>query len=129
MILDMLAHLAWPLFLALPLLAAGAVLTVWGAKRGWRGLHGAVHGDSAQLVPFMQGFRAAVIGLALIGVAIAWVWQIPWLLVLSLATAGGETLETSLILFALRHGARLEIGRPRVRTSGPPSHATSLGLV
>jgi hypothetical protein len=35
--------------------------------------------------------------------------------VLSIAIAAGETMETSLILFALRHGAHLEYGRPRAR--------------
>jgi hypothetical protein len=54
-----------------------------------------------------------MIGLALVGIGIAWIGHLPWLLVLSLATGGGETLETSLILFALRHGAGLEIGRHR----------------
>jgi hypothetical protein len=93
----------------------GAALAVWGGKRGLKGLLRAVRGDSAYLVPFMEGFRATIIGLALVGLGIAWVWHLPWLLVLSLTTAAGETLETSLILFALRHGASLKIGRPRVR--------------
>jgi hypothetical protein len=100
---------------ALPLMAVGAVYAVRGARRGWRGLRGAVHGDASQLVPLMEGFRTCIIGLALVGISAAWIWQRPVLLLLSIAIAAGETMETSLILFALRHGAHLEYGRPRAR--------------
>lgn len=115
MAMDTLVHLSWRLCLALPLMALGAIFAVWGAKRGLRGLLGAVRGDSTQLVAFMEGFRATIIGLALAGIGVAWIWHLSLLLVLSLAIGCGETLETSLILFALRHGAHLELGRPRVR--------------
>jgi hypothetical protein len=118
MTLEMLAHLAWRWYLAIPLMALGVALAIWGANRGVKGLRGAIRGDSAQLVPFMEGFRAFAIGLALAGIGAAWAWHLTWLLVLSCAMGGGETLETSLILFALRHGARLEIGKPRTRAEG-----------
>jgi hypothetical protein len=113
--METLVHLSWRLYLAVPLMMLGAALAVWGGRRGLKGLLHAVRGDSAHLVPFMEGFRAAVIGLALVGLGLAWMWHLTWLLVLSLTTAAGETLETSLILFALRHGSSLEIGRPRAR--------------
>ena len=100
---------------ALPLMAVGAVYAVRGARRGWHGLRGAVHGDASQLVPLMEGFRTCIIGLALVGISAAWIWHRPVLLLLSIAIAAGETMETSLILFALRHGAHLEYGRPRAR--------------
>ena len=70
MALDTLINLSWRLYLALPLMAAGAAGAVWGVRRGFPGLLGAVRGDSTRLVPFMEGFRATMIGLALIGVAI-----------------------------------------------------------
>jgi hypothetical protein len=113
--MEALVHLSWRLYLAVPLMMLGAALAVWGGKRGLKGLLRAVRGDSAQLVPFMEGFRTTIIGLALVGIGVAWVWHLTWLFVLSLTTAGGETMETSLILFALRHGSSLEIGRPRAR--------------
>lgn len=113
--MEMFVHLSWRLYLAVPLMAIGAAGAVWGANRGLQGLRGAVRGDSAQLIPFMEGFRATVIGLALVGIGAAWIWHLTWLLLISLAIGGGETLETSLILFALRHGATLEIGRPGAR--------------
>jgi hypothetical protein len=115
MALETLVYLSWRLYLAIPLMALGATVAVWGARRGWAGLLRAWRGDSAQLIPLMVGFRTFILGLALSGIAAAWAWHLPWLLVLSLTTAAGETLETSLILFALRHGARLELGRPRAR--------------
>jgi len=93
-------------------MALGAAGAVWGAKRGLQGLLRAVRGDAAQLVPLMEGFRAAIIGLALVGIGAAWIWHLPWLLAISLAVGGGETIETSLILFALRHGAGLKISLP-----------------
>lgn len=121
--MDSLINLSWRLYLVLPLMALGTVIAAWGAKRGRTGLLGAWRGNSAMLVPLMIGFRACIIGLALIGVSAAWAWHIPWLLIVSLATAGGETLETSLILFALRHGVHLEIGSSRTRLPrhGPTS--------
>lgn len=115
MAMDTLVHLSWRVYLAVPLIVLGVICAVWGAKRGLQGLLGAVRGDSAQLVAFIEGFRATIIGLALAGIGAAWVWHLSLLLVLSLAIGCGETLETSLILFALRHGAHLELGRPRVR--------------
>jgi hypothetical protein len=113
--METLINLSWRFYLIVPLMALGAALMVWGAKRGLAGLRCAVRGDSAQLVPCMEGFRGTMIGLALVGIGIAWIGHLPWLLVLSLATGGGETLETSLILFALRHGAGMRIGGHRSR--------------
>jgi hypothetical protein len=113
--MELSVHLSWRLYLALPLMALGAAFAVWGAKRGLKGLLYAVRGDSAQLVPFMEGFRATIIGLALVGIGAAWIWHLTWLLAISLAVGGGELLETSLILFALRHGAGLKISRLRAR--------------
>jgi hypothetical protein len=115
MAMETLVYLSWRLYLALPLMGLGAACAVWGAKRGLQGLLRAVRGDAAQLAPFMEGFRATIIGLALVGLGAAWIWHLPWLLAISLAVGGGETLETSLILFALRHGADLEVGRLRAR--------------
>jgi hypothetical protein len=113
--LETLVTLSWRGYLALPLMVLGAICAVWGVKRGLTGLRCAMRGDSAKLVPLMVGFRATVWGLALVGLGAAWIWQLTWLFVVSLAIGGGETVETCLILFALRHGAHLEIGRRRVR--------------
>jgi len=113
MIIETLIHSAWRWYVVVPLMAVGVACAVWGARWGWHGLRGAVDGDTAQLVPLMQGFRACIISLALVGLGAAWAWQLPVVLALSLWIGGGETFETSLILFALRHGADLAIGVPR----------------
>jgi hypothetical protein len=112
MVMETLGDLAWRWYVIIPLMVVGAAGAVWGAQRGWRGLRGAVRGDPAQLVPFMQGFRACILGLALVSIGAAWAWQVPVLLVLALCIGGGETFETSLILYALRHGADLARGLP-----------------
>jgi hypothetical protein len=113
--MEMLINLSWRLYLVLPLMTLGVTLVVWGAQRGLPGLRRAVHGDSAQLVPFIKGFRATIWGLALMGIGAAWLWHLTWLFVISLAIGCGETLETFLILFALRHGSHLSIGTRRPR--------------
>jgi hypothetical protein len=117
MAMETLVTLSWRWYVAVPLMALGATCAVWGAKQGFTGLRSAMRGDSAQLVAFMVGFRATIWGLALVGIGAAWIWQLTWLFVVSLAIGGGETVETCLILFALRHGPHLQIGRPRVRTA------------
>lgn len=115
MTLETLLYLSWRYYLVVPLMVVGTTLMLWGGHRGAHGLRGAVRGDSAQLVPFIEGFRAFAIGLALTGLGIAWTWHLAWLVVLSLTMGVGETMETSLILFALRHGASLTIGSKTTR--------------
>jgi hypothetical protein len=112
--MEALIHLSWRWYLVVLLMAGGTALAVWGVHRGGKGLRSAVRGDSAQLIPFMEGFRAFAIGLALVGIGAAWGWHLPVLLVVALLIGGGETFETSLILFALRYGAHLELGWPRM---------------
>jgi hypothetical protein len=94
-------------------MAVGGVCAVWGACQGWEGLRGAVRGAAVQLIPLMEGFRACIIGLALVGIGAAWVWHLPALLVLVLAIGRGEVFEMSRILFALRHGADRTCGQSR----------------
>lgn len=113
--MELLVHLSWRLYLALPLMALGVVIATCGAKRGRPALVSAVGGDPSHLVTLMHGFRNTIIGLALVGIGAAWVWHLTWLFIVSLATACGETLETSLIIYALRHGSQLKIGTRRVR--------------
>jgi hypothetical protein len=61
--------------------------------------------QGAAVHPLRKGFRAGIIGLALVGIGAAWVWHLPVLLGLSLAIRGGETCATSRMLCTLRHGA------------------------
>ena len=86
----------------------GLLLTVRGARLGWRWAH---HHDSEHNLRFVRGFRLAAIGLTLLAVAAAWQWHILWLFVLALAIAFEEILESSIHAFAIRRGLRLDAER------------------
>ena len=113
--MDLLIHFSWRLYLALPMMGLGLVIAIGGAKRARPALVAAVRGDPSHLVTLMRGFRATVIGLALVGIGAAWIWHLTWLFIVSLATACGESLETFLVIYALQHGADVSLGARRVR--------------
>ena len=88
-------------------MAFGAALTMWGTKLevdGWR----RSKYDLDKVLTIVRGFRFFIIGLAVVGLGAAWVWHLVWLLVLSLVIGGEEMLETSIMIYALRRGKRLE---------------------
>ena len=60
---------------------------------------------------------SAIIGLAVAGVAAAWLWQIDWILVLSLVIGGEELLESTLHIQALSMAERNQskLGRSKSR--------------
>jgi len=84
-------------------------LAAWGLLMIMNGLRGALRGDSGKILTWIQGFRLSIIGLALTGLGVAWGWHLTWLLVLTLAIGGEEILESSIVIFALRRGRRLEM--------------------
>jgi hypothetical protein len=99
--MNALASLPWHGIPAAFLLAAGLALALRGGLR----LRAAFpHPRSASMQPlaWMRGFRLTLIGLALAGAGAAWLWGIPWLLALSLAIGGEETLESSIAISALK---------------------------
>jgi hypothetical protein len=98
--MDAVVDLSWRAYPAAALMALGLLLTV----RAVRTCHAAWRrplSQSMRPLGWMQGFRLTMIGLALIGVGAAWWWQIGWLLALSLAIGGEETLESSIVISAL----------------------------
>ena len=88
--------------------AVGLVLL--GVGLVWRGLRGGPNGDRGLLhrragaLGRIEGFRLAVVGLALVGIGAAWIWQAPWLLFLALGIGFVEGLESSAIIAAMRRG-------------------------
>lgn len=50
----------------------------------------------------VQGFRTAVIAVAIAGLGVAWNWHLTWLLVLSLVFGAEEILESTTHLSTLR---------------------------
>jgi hypothetical protein len=87
-----------------PLLLAGLVIELDGIRRPLR--------DPAKVLTWVRGFRLSMIGLALAGTGAGWLLDQTWLIVLSLAIGGEETLESSIRHFALTRGRdlRLTIG-------------------
>ncbi len=107
------------------LIALGTGLALWGLLMVLNGLRGALRGDPGKLLPWIQGFRLSIIGLALAGLGAAWGWHLTWLLVLTLAIGGEEILESSIVIFALRRGRRLEMQKVSGRVA-PSSHDQSI---
>ena len=66
---------------------------------------------------WMRGFSLAVVGLCLLGIAIAWVWHIPWLFVAALGILGEELLETSVIIEVLKRNPVVPIAGKAARLS------------
>lgn len=116
---DAIVDWEWRWLPSLAMALAGLALAVYGWRigRGW-----ARHHDPAVTLRFLAGFRLAVIGLALVGVGVAWTWQLGWMLILALAIGGEETLESSIHYYAVNRGIRLGFVPAR---SGP--HATGSG--
>jgi hypothetical protein len=96
---------------ALPylMMVIGAIVAVVGLRREWAGIMMPVR-NPQKVLTFFQGFRTSVIGLALVGAGAAIIWDQTWLLVLSLAIGGEETFESTLQIFALKHGKDVRLG-------------------
>lgn len=110
----------WQIYLIVVLALLGTGVTVHGLRLLAQGL-GSSSPDSATLLTALRGFRVAVIGLALVGVAGAWQWGEVWLLVLSLGIAGEETVESSVMIWALEQERRRP-GAGQRRRRLPPRH-------
>ncbi len=105
---------AWRTGTILILALLGAAAAGRGVGQFFRGV-GSQSPDAGTLLAALRGFRLAVIGLALIGGAAAWLWGEIWLLVLSLGIAGEETFETSMMIWALKKDSGLR-SRDSLRT-------------
>jgi hypothetical protein len=88
----------------------------------WRGLAGGRHGERGLLRPQAgslgraEGWRLTVLGLTLIGLGAAGIWEARWLLFLSLGFGFVECLEASAVIAAWRPGeARSATARHRRR--------------
>ena len=100
--------LAWQTLVAAMLVVLGAPILVTGLWREWDGLRRPLR-DSAKVLTWVRGFRLSMIGLALAGSGAGWLLDQTWLIVLSLAIGGEETLESSIMHFALTRGRDLRI--------------------
>ena len=103
--MDGVVHQSWATWAPATLLALGLVLALRGLRRCSIALPRPRSGAMQPLL-WMRGFRLTLIGLALAGVGAGWLWGLDWLIALSLAIGGEETLESSIAIHALRaqHG-------------------------
>ncbi len=104
-VIDAVVELSWRAYPAALIALVGAAMAVRGVRMTWGW---AAHNDSEHNLRFIRGFRVTVIGLAIASIAVAWVWQLLWVLILALAIGGEETLESSVHAYAVRRGLRLE---------------------
>ncbi len=120
----------WRAYPAAALALLGLVLVGRGLWFGAAGRPGLLR-QGRDTYAWIRGFQFAVGGLALAGVAAAWVWRQPWLLVVALGILGEEMLETSRILTALNERQRrsgptiLGRGQPTAHRRGRGPAATS----
>ena len=105
--MDTIVDLTWRIYPAFVILGGGALLAAYGLLVQFRGIVKPIR-DPEKNLTWMRGFRLTIIGLAIAGVAAAWAWHSAFLLVLALLIGGGETFESSLDIFALRRGRRMQ---------------------
>ncbi len=105
--MDAFVELSWRAYPSAVLMATGFAAFIYGAATLLRALRISIWNLDRPIV-WIGGFRAAIIGLAVVGLGAAWLTQQLWVLLLALAIGGEELLETSVILFALRRGRRIE---------------------
>ncbi|MGH2616091.1 MAG: hypothetical protein ACRDJC_12685 [Thermomicrobiales bacterium] len=90
----------WRGFPAAALALYGLALLAQGLWFGFRGRDGLLRERDA--LGWMRGFRLAVVGLSLVGIAVAWEWQLLWLFVVAVGIVGEELLETTVIIEVLK---------------------------
>jgi hypothetical protein len=105
--MDALTALPWRALPSSAIMAAGALLFLFGIETLVKALRISIWSMDRPIV-WVGGFRAAIIGLAVVGLGAAWLTQQLWVLLLALAIGGEELLETSVLLYAMRRGRRIE---------------------
>jgi hypothetical protein len=108
-----LVNFSWRAYPAAMLIILGIVGAVWSAHRGVARARRVR--DPLRALAIMQGFRIAIVGLAVAAIGAAWWWQIGWLFVLALVIGGEELLESTVVIAALKHG------RSQLGLAGPGS--------
>ena len=105
--MDALAEQSWRIAPAIVMIVAGALFGAYGLRRELSGLH-APFADRDKALRMMTGFRAAIVGVALVLFGSAWLAQSAWLMWLAAIIGFGELLESSLMISGMRMGRQLE---------------------
>ena len=93
-----LIDLEWRVYPAAVLAVAGAAIALLGIRL----LAARLRKTPADMIGFVTGFRIAVIGVTLAGLAVSWNWHIAWLFVLAVVFGAEEILESTTHLAILR---------------------------
>ena len=96
--MDVLIELEWRIYPAAVLAVAGAATLLLGLRL----LTDRLRETPADMIGFVLGFRIAVIGLTLVGLAVSWNWHVLWLFVLAVVFGAEEILESTTHLAILR---------------------------
>ncbi len=124
--MDALIDLSWRAYPAAFAMALGAWLALRGIPTFVRAFQPPFDGPRRTLAG-VRGFRRGILGLALVGIGAAWIWQIDWILVLSLVIGGEELLESTFHVQALSIAERNE-RNPTARTAKLAAPITSAKL-
>src|SRR5262245_64963833 len=108
--MEALLHLSWRVYPAGLLFALGMVFAT-AAVRRWR-IAAGIERDPERALAYALGFRTGILGLCAMAFGLGWLWQIAWLLVVSLIVLGEEMLEIGVMLAALRVAAWSEARVP-----------------
>jgi hypothetical protein len=100
--MDWLIDLSWREYPASALLFVGLTLLLYAVGKEMSALR-RDYREPGRVLDIVQAFRLTVLGLVLAGFAAAWQWQIDWLALLALAIGIVELLESSVMIYALRH--------------------------
>jgi hypothetical protein len=100
--------LQWQTMAAWALIVPGVALLLYGGRVEIDGITRPIR-DPVKVITWVRGFRLSMIGLALAGSGAGWLLDQTWLIVLSLAIGGEETLESSIMHFALTRGRDLRL--------------------
>jgi len=111
-----LVDLSWRAYPAGLLIVLGIGGAVWSAARGVARARRVR--DPLRALAIMQGFRIAIVSLAVAAIGAAWWWQIGWLFVLALVIGGEELLESTVVITALKHSPTLEGAAPSAPRQG-----------
>jgi hypothetical protein len=110
----------WRFYPATAIAVVGLWLTVRGLRRQALARR---YSETTMTKPIglMSGFRLILLGVPLVLVSAGWVLQQEWLFWIGVVVAGEETLETSMLLAALREGERAQVlaARRRQRRATP----------
>jgi len=94
----------WRYVPAAVIVAAGALLALKGTRFEWRGLHLPMETVGKNLLT-VRGMRMMLGGLSLAAIGAGWVLQWPAMVAAGVVIGIEETIETSIVVWALRQEA------------------------